>query len=245
MAPRRTPPHDLQVVPHRPDRERRLLVACVVTVVIAALTGYFGGRETGAEQREAALDRVEQLESQQLALVAERDRLREELGDARLAREMASESSGLVRDTINGQAERIASLEDEIRFYRSLMARDEETEEVLRIADLELLRRLDGPGVRFRLLLVRPADPGEEVQGHVELRVVGEQAGETHVLTGAALGATSAQPIPFRFRYFQNVAGEIELPEGFVPAGIEVVARAEGRDGFQLQRTFSWQVQEV
>jgi hypothetical protein len=245
MAPRRTPPHDLTVVPHRPDRERRLIAMAVVAVLAAALIGFWGGREQSAETRDAALARLDALAARHRTLVIEHDRLRSELGDARLAREMEVESSGVVRETINDQAARIASLEDEVRFYRSLMAREEDSDEVLRIADLELLRRLDGPGVRFRLLLVRPADPGDEVEGHVELRVVGRRGGETQVLTGAALGSSSAEPIPFRFRYFQNVAGEIELPEGFVPAGVEVVAQAEGQGGVRLQRTFSWQVQEV
>ncbi len=145
---------------------------------------------------------------------------------------------------IADQRERINQLEDEIRFYRELMASEEAPEEV-RIARLDLLQRLDGRGVRFRLLLVQSADRHEQVSGRVELRVVGERDGESVALPADALGSVAEYPIPVRFRYFQDVTGELELPQGFRPRGVEVIASAEGPQGWRLERTFAWQVQEV
>jgi hypothetical protein len=148
-----------------------------------------------------------------------------------------------VRETLGEQAGRIIELEDELRFYRKLMTSDGKAGSI-EISDFELTRRLDGTGVRFRLLLVQAADRRDEVSGQVELRIRGERAGKKATLSGTAIGRP-AQAMPFRFRYFQNLAGEIELPEGFVPEGVEIIARAEGRDGFELQRQFSWALQEV
>ncbi|MCH2100193.1 MAG: hypothetical protein MK142_17570, partial [Pseudomonadales bacterium] len=63
--------------------------------------------------------------------------------------------------------------------------------------------------------------------------------------TGAVLGADLVEPMPFRFRYFQRLAGAILLPDGFVPEGVEIVARSDAEEGFRLQRTFNWELQEV
>lgn len=243
MPRRRTPHHDLRVVHHHPDRERRLLGFCALAVLLAALAGYLGGRWQMAEQADAALARLDALSTRHLAVVTERDALQQALSDERLAEEMGRSSESHVRATLAEQVERIRALEGELRFYRSLMAGDEAPGR-LDIAEFELMRRLEGPGVRFRLLLVQPADPGTEISGRVRVRVFGERDGQREVLSGPELGL-EPEGMPFRFRYFQDVAGEIELPEGFEPEGVEVDARIPGGDGFELQRRFEWQLQEA
>lgn len=219
-----------------------LVAAAVVCCVVAVLAFALGRYLAGAEQA-AAVAELAALKSREQALVAERDELGRQLSDERLGRDLELASRILVRDTLGEQAGRIIELEDELRFYRKLMASDGKAGSI-EISDFELTRRLDGTGVRFRVLLVQAADRRDEVSGHVELRVRGERAGEVATLSGSAIGRP-AERMPFRFRYFQNLAGEIELPEGFVPEGVEITARAEGRDGFELQRQFSWELQEV
>ena len=51
--------------------------------------------------------------------------------------------------------------------------------------------------------------------------------------------------IPFKFRYFQNVDGEIVVPGGFVPEQIEVIAQSKGRKATRLEKRFDWNVLEV
>lgn len=220
-----------------------MLGLCALAVLVAALGGYLGGRLQMGEQRDAALARLDDLGARHAAVTTERDALERALGDERLAQEMGRSSESHVRATLAEQVERIRALEGELRFYRSLMAGDEAPGR-LDIAEFELMRRLEGPGVRFRLLLVQPADPGTEISGRVRIRVFGERDGQREVLSGAELGLEE-EGQPFRFRYFEDVAGEIELPEGFEPEGVEVVARSEGSDGYELQRRFGWQLQEA
>jgi len=196
-----------------------------------------------AEQADGARARLDALSARHLVVVTERDALQQALSDERLAEEMGRSSRSHVRATLAEQVERIRALEGELRFYRSLMAGDEAPGR-LDVAEFELMRRLEGPGVRFRLLLVQPADPGSEISGRVRIRVFGERDGQREVLSGAELGLEQ-EGTPFRFRYFQDVAGEIELPEGFEPEGVEVIARTEGSDGFELQRRFDWNLQEA
>jgi hypothetical protein len=243
MPSSRTPAHDLRVVPHRPERERVLVGVACGAVVFAALIGWWMGGRYAADARDAALRELDVLGEEYRTLRRENGRLEQELGDERLAREVGGVFSEEVRDTLSEQASQIAALEDQIRFYRNLMAGGEAGE--LQIADLELLERLDGRGVRFRLLLVQAADSRDEIAGHVEVRVVGARDGRSEVLTGVELGGDLEAPLPFRFRYFQRLAGEIRLPQGFEPQGVEIVARSDSDEDVQLQRTFNWELQEV
>ncbi len=243
MPAPRTPTYDLRVVAHRPDRDRFVIAAAVAASLLAALIGFWMGGALARDDRDAALRELDILGEEYGALSRRHAALEQALGDERLAREVGGVFSQQVRGTLADQAAQIASLEEQIRFYRNLMAGSEEGE--LQIADLELLQRLDGRGVRFRLLLVQSADRRDEIAGRIEVRVVGAREGQAEVLTGAVLGADLVEPMPFRFRYFQRLAGAILLPDGFVPEGVEIVARSDAEEGFRLQRTFNWELQEV
>lgn len=243
MPSPRTPADDLRVVLHRPERDRAFLLMALGGVLLAAVLGYWLGSSLAVAGRDTAMLELSALGEEYQALLAENGRLEQALGDERLAREVGGVFSDEVRDTLAEQAGRIAALEEQIRFYRNLMAGGEEGD--LQIADLELLERLDGQGVRFRLLLVQSAERRDEISGLVEVRVAGARDGRPEMLSGEALGVDLEAPVPFRFRYFQRLAGEIRLPEGFVPEGVEVVVRSEAEGGFRLQRTFDWELQEV
>ncbi|MEE4380600.1 MAG: DUF6776 family protein [Pseudomonadales bacterium] len=220
-----------------------MAVAAVLALLLATGT-FFAGRWHAQRAHDGAVAELATLAVRYRDLTAERDRLERELSDARLGLAIGTGVDERVRSTIADQAARISELEDEVRFYRNLMA-SEQNAESMRIARLELLPRLDGSGVRFRLLLVQSADQSKEVSGHVELNVLGARGGRPETLAGPVLGSAGPYPIPFRFRYFQDVAGEFDLPEDFEPQSVQIVARPAGRDDFRLERTFTWQIQEV
>jgi len=232
----------LAVIAHRPHRERNLLLTGLAAVVIAAIAAWGLGRFQGDRNAELMAAELQSLGARHAALLEERNQLERALGEAQVGQLIGSGFDEHVRGTLVEQSSRIAALEDEVRIYRSIMAADDD--EGVRIARLELIERIDGRGVRFRLLLVQSADQREEVSGQVELRVIGEQDGDPAVFEVDRVGDGS-YPMSFQFRYFQDLVGEIELPEGFRPEGIAVVARGTGPDGFLLERTFSWQIQEA
>lgn len=242
QASSRPPPDDLTVTAHRPHRERKLLITGLAAVVIAGMAGWGFGRLQGDSNAEARAAELQSLAVRHAAVLEQRDELERALGEAQVSELVGSGVDEHLRSTLLEQSSRIAALEDEVRIYRSIMAAGEE--EGLQIARLELIERIDGRGVRFRLLLVQSGGQREEVSGQVEISVLGEQNGEMAVFEVDRVG-DGVYPMRFQFRYFQDLVGEIELPEGFRPEGIEVVARGAGPDGFLLERTFSWQMQEA
>lgn len=238
----RTPADDLTVIPYRPHRERNLILLAVLAVLVAALISWAWGRAQGEGRAQRSAEELRLLAERHAALLAEHEALGRALADAEVNERVGVGFDEHVRTTLVEQSKRINALEDEVRIYRSIIAADDD--EGVQIARLELIERIDGRGVRFRLLLVQSTDQRSEVHGEVELSLVGERNGNSEVLEVDSVGE-GAYPMPFRFRYFQNLVGEIELPEGFHPEGVQVVAREAGPDGFLLERTFSWQIQEA
>ena len=53
------------------------------------------------------------------------------------------------------------------------------------------------------------------------------------------LDEDKAHPVSFRFRYFQNIDGEMLIPKGFEPQ-VLIVAQTSGRKSQRLERSFTW-----
>ncbi len=113
-------------------------------------------------------------------------------------------------------------------------------EKGLRIERLDMKSSAENNIFNFSLLLTQIVEKHDYIQGGVEITIVGQQSGAERELTLAALSRDSQKSIRFRFRYFQNIDGELTVPDGFEPTQIMVVARTSGRKTQRLERKFDW-----
>jgi hypothetical protein len=51
--------------------------------------------------------------------------------------------------------------------------------------------------------------------------------------------------VRFRFRFFQNVAGQLQLPEDFEPEKVQVILQSTGRKAMRIEQEFDWSTQEA
>ena len=49
-------------------------------------------------------------------------------------------------------------------------------------------------------------------------------------------------PLKYRFRYFQDLSGELALPPDFLPEAVVVTVNRRGNRADNLQRAFDWSV---
>ncbi len=218
-----------------------LRVALVVVILCAVGFGYWlGGRV-------ASLDRVyvAALERQGAAHERSIARLNQELVDARLGQTVDQQAAQSLRNLVSDLRDEVAGLEEEVIFYKSLMA-PSSLVKGLQISDFEVLSGEDGNQFAFRLLLTQTEVRRDWVQGGVELAVRGWMRGESGpdetVLSFADLGAHDTYPFRFKFRYFQNLTGQISLPEGFTPALVLVKVVPKGKAAQAVERSFQWNV---
>ena len=79
------------------------------------------------------------------------------------------------------------------------------------------------------------------ISGELNITLVGRRGGELERLGLYQVSdAVDSEDIKLRFKYFQNVEGELILPEGFTPERIELVARSTGKNAAEANKTFNW-----
>lgn len=200
---------------------------------IAYLLGSAGGSVQSPE---------EQLSAKQAQFDLDRmDELRAELTELRLAQTADVGSNNEVRASFRELQSEIASLEEEVAFYRSLMA-PKELAKGLRIEKM-ILNSTGRRGVfGYELVLAQTVARHAWQQGEMYFEVHGAVAGERAVLALTEIATIPEYPLNFKFRYFQNYAGEFALPDDFTPETV-IVTLDRGSEEEIIQQRYDWLVQ--
>jgi hypothetical protein len=230
---RGTFPWRMKVVADRPMRNA--IIAVVVAIAIG-LAGYWIGREhspfrsLGVDAvNTSAADRVVELERK--------------LADIQLSQKVDGDANESLRQTIKSLRDDLSAAQDEVMFYRQLMA-PSEAQRGLRVEKLELTPGANPNEVKYRLLLTQVTDRADWVNGIVNVDVVGQSGGEQVVLPLTEMTQVESYPLSFKFRYFQDFTGTLAIPDGMKPEQVVVTAATSGKDGKRVQKTFSWTLEE-
>ncbi len=236
---RRKSTEDIELRPVSPSHQRRVRVYGAITVVLLVVVAFFAGQ--GIAERSASQDSRERmvLREQVRELEAQLESARDELALHRTGSEVAQQAQEQVREELRSLHEQQAELKEAVAFYKSVMDPGA-GDEGLRIERFRL--RPDGRDrvYQYRLVLAQVVEDRGFISGQVRVRLAGERDGESVELDDVLHGDSSTA---FRFRYFQEMDGLLELPEGFAPREVHVEAvRSGGRE--RARETFSWQVRE-
>lgn len=158
--------------------------------------------------------------------------------------QMGQQALEMVRRELANQKEQIASLEEGLQFYRSLMAPGE-IAQGLSLRPLELVA-LDIPGqFSYRMVAQQEARKHSQLKGDLSAEVNGVLADQQVSYAFAELSPEVDTPlIELRFRYFQSIEGTLILPEGFEPRSVSLVATATAPRKMEAREQYPWQVKE-
>ncbi|GAA6136122.1 hypothetical protein NBRC116188_29120 [Oceaniserpentilla sp. 4NH20-0058] len=213
-----------------------------VLLIIAALAGasYLFGR-------------YEALETQAQAF-ADRDQLQQDLQIAQ--EEMASYSQRVIMLEKGGEVDRrsteglrqnlvdlrnqIATLQEEVAFYKGIMAPSTRKQD-LRIQKVDITPSLEDRRYRYKVVVTQVGTNQRFVSGLAAVNVIGVLDGK-QVIYGLRDISDDVQDygIKYKFRYFQEIEGELVLPEGFVAESIEVVLQTNGSKANRVEQSFPW-----
>jgi len=115
-------------------------------------------------------------------------------------------------------------------------------EQGLRIERWDMKQANEPNKISFSLLLTQVVEKHQYIQGAVEIQIVGSTEEGERSLSLMELRDDKQNSIRFRFRYFQNIDGELTVPEGFEPREITVVTKMTGRNNQRLEKKFDWQL---
>ena len=221
---------------------RRFVTLLWLLAVVVVLAGLLASYHLGQVRAGMVLDERSELRAQIAALEAQAQATNSQLVDAQVAAEVDQSTVDVLREELAQMHEEQALLREEVTFYRSLMA-PSDLERGLQIAEFGLTRRQRPRRFRYELLLTQVEARRAVVQGRVTIDVVGTRNNEQVVLPLTDFLSVGDYPLKYRFRYFQDFGGTLELPEGFEPARVVVTVTRQGSRQSNLQRTFEWIVE--
>lgn len=138
--------------------------------------------------------------------------------------------------SLKASERQIVKLREELNFYRNIISPPDKKSGV-RIQSLQVDRTHTENKFRFRLVLIQALKHDRTVYGKVQLQIIGLQAGKRVVVIHPS---TARKNIGFKFTYFKDIKGSLELPKNFRPTQVRVKVQATGSNK-NLERVFSWQ----
>ncbi len=230
---------------------RRILVyrpayvwlALALLVVLLAGAGYLLFRQgmayAGGELEDLYRER-RQLQQQLADVQAHNAALQQQLAILERSSEIDRRASLEVRNDFARLQDKMQALRKELSFYRGIVS-PADGKAGLRIQRLDLKPGTPSGRYSYNLMLTQVKGNDKYAQGRVEIEVEGVQDGADKVLALDTLAVGEKRALTFKFRYFQDFDGEIEIPAGFVPRQLTVRARTRGRgQPPDVEKTLPW-----
>lgn len=231
---------NLVVVPHRPWS---LLFARIVSVLfmVALVVGSFVyGRTDGLQEERVTGAKVGELEAALAEAEESLTALRQRLTIVERGAEVDREAAEQVRQTNRELRDEIATLQQEVRLYREVMAPDEDG--VGLSIDEFSVAAAGGNRYEFLLMMTHAGSDGSWLEGSVGVNIIGDnEEGDRVVYPLMDVSPDIDRvDIRLRYRYFQDIRGEIEFPEGFTPQQVRIVAQVTGNRAGTREAELDW-----
>lgn len=237
--------YTMRVVKHRPGLVW-LGGFCAVLICAGCIgASYYIGVAHGMADQEKALADVARLSGELLASQTEAEDLQQQLANIRLGAEVDRQSNEEVRQEVIALKEELAQLQEDNSFYRNLMA-PTRNQQGLTFGSVEIGDTDRARTYRYKVVMQQLATNHQLLNGTLKFTIFGklnqfDTSYELHELSSQV----SEQTVRLRFKYFQTVEGQLQLPEGFEPERIELVAKSTGKSGVTVEKRFGWLVEET
>lgn len=222
----------------------RRFVALILMAVIGGAGYWYGGLES-FEKANQADEEIEKIKTE-LEITSKN------LQDAALKAATLESGSEIDRAAteevriINKQLkDQIADLQEEVALYKGIMA-PSLNDQGLQVQEFTLDPTADTKRFRYKLILTQVGDNKRFIKGFVGVNLIGVQAGKKAILPLKDVSPEiTTVDIKFRYRYFQDITGELSLPDGFVPDQVQVIAQATGGRNARVEKLFGWKELEI
>lgn len=216
-------------LPSRP-RAGHPRLARALLVAAALLLGLWGAWRSFAPQPANAREQL-QAQARRIATLEQRN------ATLALADRISREANARLQATLAERDEEIAALRADVAFYERFAGSAQRRG--LGVHALVLQPQRDPQLWHFTATLTQNISRGVVNAGRLQLQVEASDGRRLRRLEWPALAApTAAAGIPYAFKYFQQVEGDLVLPRGSKP--VRVVVRLLPEGGAPLEQAFPW-----
>jgi hypothetical protein len=195
-----------------------------------------GGSELTAlrTERDGLSERLRELETRNIEV-------ERQLALLEHSRRIDEQAYAVFKQERSGLQSEIQGLRDELAFYRGIMS-PQQNKVGLEAQDFNVEAALGTGRYRYHFVVTQLGRNDQVARGRIEFELEGLQDAKPRRLGLAELapdgGGGSA--IEYRFRYFQAIDGQVQLPEGFIPERVLLKAVPATAPRLPLEWTFDW-----
>lgn len=233
-----------RVVKYRPRLMFWLTLSFAAVLILSVQAAYWLGQSKDASGHERLLRELAAVRSELDSARQTEQSLRRKIENAKLGTEVDRRSLEDVRRELLDAKSAMAAVEEENQFYRNLMA-PAGNQRGLNFGAVELADTDKARTYRFKVVMQQLATQHELLHGTLNFNIVGRRHGEVSVLALHEVSTdVDGANIKLRFKYFQNIEGQLVLPADFEPERIELEARSTGKNATSIDKRFGWLVRE-
>ena len=213
-----------QVVHRKPMHIFKKFLLAIALMAVSLAVGLVVGQWSGKEavlQNGALLQRLNALEGLQQSL-------ERELAASKLAADVQEQAAQELQQRLTQLLGEKVELENAVSFYRDLMEVGEKREG-LRVASFTVLATNTPQIFQFSILVTQIAEKRKYVAGDIQLKVIGILQGGRQEVIFDAKNAVVGFPLKLRFKYFQDLVGQIRLPPDFIPERVSISVQQNGK----------------
>lgn len=230
----------LIVVKHQPGIKRKRRLVFLTGVAIVGVISFLLGSYQIKVRHDQAISRLNKLSADYAQLKESETSLRQQVTNLESGRTIDNLAKAEIQDTIKSLKSTVSQLKKDISFYQNIMAPSDNARG-LQVQKVEISAGQTENRFDYKIVLAQVADNKAYVSGVVAVNLLGTRDEQQVILPLRDISDVQELGIKFRFKYFQNIAGELVLPEGFEPQEIHVVAQSKGKKSSRSEQTFEWQ----
>lgn len=239
------PPPDSEpryvVVPRSRHRWQKPALWFGGAALAGVLAGILVGYPLGYRQVNADLATLKQLKESQQQSSEQLESLRNELAVHKHGSEVERQVSERLRQEIVDLQSRLHEHENTITFFKGIL--DPAKNQGLAVHSFSVARTPVTGRFAFKLVLVQPLNGATEISGTAILTVSGVESGKPKRLDWKSV-AGGKPALSFKFKVYQDITGELQLPEAFAPEKIEVRLDSAGTRSDTVAE-FPWTLKEA
>ena len=206
---------------------------------------FFGGQYASLNELRALDAERDQLQEQIMAADQEIRTFSQRVGVLEKGGEVDREAAEGIRQTVKELKIQIATLEEEVSFYKGIMAPSGQ-DKGLRISKISIQPLDQASKYRYSIMMTQVADNTSYIKGLAAVNFVGLENGKRKIIPLRELDEQiNDLGVKFSFRYFQEVAGEVVMPANFKVEQVQVVLQSSGNKAQRVEETIEWSHKEA
>jgi hypothetical protein len=221
-------------------KTRLAMAAGVALLLYAGWRLYDLGKLRGVTELQALRTENMLVERRNDRLVDDAESLRERVAILERSSQIDRQAAQSVKADLGQLEEELQAAREEVEFYRGIVAPGD-VNPGLHIHRFTLERGAAEGEYHYDLVLTQLKRNDQYVSGEVDWNISGEVDGERGSLTLLDITRPATQHLKFRFRYFQDLTGNINLPPDFEADRVILTVRPQGKGKQEpVVQQFDW-----